>query len=110
MNTNNNSGRIGFGGILFIVFLVLKLTGNIDWRDVLARVRAEVGSRVRAVRLPRRSSRGGLQFDPTVRIDPTVIDGERWLAWGEANLSTVDFERMQRAVEADRASQRVATG
>lgn len=29
-NTASNSG-ISFGGLLFIVFLVLKLTGYIDW-------------------------------------------------------------------------------
>lgn len=29
-NTASNSG-IGFGGLLFIVFLVLKLTGYISW-------------------------------------------------------------------------------
>ena len=27
---NNNSG-IGVAGIVFIVFLILKMTGNIDW-------------------------------------------------------------------------------
>jgi membrane protein YdbS with pleckstrin-like domain len=29
--TNKSSGGIGLGGVLFIVFLVLKLTNNIDW-------------------------------------------------------------------------------
>jgi hypothetical protein len=28
---NSASGGIGIGMVLFIVFLVLKLTGNIDW-------------------------------------------------------------------------------
>lgn len=28
---NNNSGGIGFSGLLTIVFIVLKLTGYIDW-------------------------------------------------------------------------------
>lgn len=28
---NSSSSGIGLAGILFIVFLVLKLTGNIDW-------------------------------------------------------------------------------
>lgn len=27
----NSTEGIGLGGILFVVFLVLKLTGNIDW-------------------------------------------------------------------------------
>lgn len=27
----SSSGGIGLGGILFIVFLVLKLTGKVDW-------------------------------------------------------------------------------
>lgn len=27
----NSTEGLGLGGILFIVFLVLKLTGNIDW-------------------------------------------------------------------------------
>ena len=31
MANNNTSNGIGFGTILFLVFLVLKLTGNIDW-------------------------------------------------------------------------------
>ena len=29
-NTTSSNG-IGFGTVLFLVFLVLKLTGNIDW-------------------------------------------------------------------------------
>lgn len=28
---NSSSGGIGIGMVLFVVFLVLKLTGNIDW-------------------------------------------------------------------------------
>ena len=31
MATSNNQGGIGFLGILFIVFLILKLTNVIDW-------------------------------------------------------------------------------
>lgn len=31
MSDNNNSGGIGIAGATFIVFLVLKLTHNIDW-------------------------------------------------------------------------------
>ena len=31
MSNNSSSGGIGLGGVLFIVFLVLKLTGQIDW-------------------------------------------------------------------------------
>jgi hypothetical protein len=31
MADNNTSSGIGLGSILFIVFLVLKLTGTIDW-------------------------------------------------------------------------------
>lgn len=30
-NTSNASGGIGLGGAVFIVFLVLKLTGHIGW-------------------------------------------------------------------------------
>jgi hypothetical protein len=30
-NNSSSSSGIGFGGVLFIVFLVLKLTGNINW-------------------------------------------------------------------------------
>ena len=30
-NANASGGSIGLGGVLFIVFLVLKLTGHIDW-------------------------------------------------------------------------------
>ena len=30
-NNSNNSNGIGLGTILFIVFLILKLTGSIDW-------------------------------------------------------------------------------
>ena len=30
-DNNNTSGGIGIGMVLFIVFLILKLTGNIDW-------------------------------------------------------------------------------
>lgn len=30
-NNNSSSGGIGFAGLLFIVFLVLKLTNVIDW-------------------------------------------------------------------------------
>lgn len=30
-NSNHTSSGIGFTGVLFIVFLVLKLTNNIDW-------------------------------------------------------------------------------
>jgi hypothetical protein len=28
---NTSSGGLGFGSILFFIFLVLKLTGSIDW-------------------------------------------------------------------------------
>lgn len=31
MANNNTSNGIGFGTVLFLVFLVLKLTSNIDW-------------------------------------------------------------------------------
>ena len=31
MANENTSNGIGFGTVLFLVFLVLKLTGNIDW-------------------------------------------------------------------------------
>jgi hypothetical protein len=31
MSKNKSSGGLGILGTLFIVFLVLKLTGNIDW-------------------------------------------------------------------------------
>ena len=31
MEKNNNSGGISFSGALFLVFLILKLTDNIDW-------------------------------------------------------------------------------
>ena len=31
MATSNNQGGIGFLGVLFIVFLILKLTNVIDW-------------------------------------------------------------------------------
>jgi len=30
-DNNNTSGGLGLGAVLFIVFLILKLTGNIDW-------------------------------------------------------------------------------
>lgn len=30
-NSSSSSGGIGIFSVLFIVFLVLKLTGNIDW-------------------------------------------------------------------------------
>jgi hypothetical protein len=30
-NTNQSTGGIGLSGVLFIVFLVLKLTGTITW-------------------------------------------------------------------------------
>jgi hypothetical protein len=30
-NESSSSGGIGLGGVLFVVFLVLKLTHNIDW-------------------------------------------------------------------------------
>jgi len=30
-DSSSASGGVGFGGMLFIVFLVLKLTGNINW-------------------------------------------------------------------------------
>jgi hypothetical protein len=30
-NTNNNGGGMGLGTILFLIFLVLKLTNYIDW-------------------------------------------------------------------------------
>ena len=30
-NSNSSSGGIGFGGLLTIVFIVLKLLGKIDW-------------------------------------------------------------------------------
>ena len=31
MASKNSSSGIGLTGVLFVVFLVLKLTGNIDW-------------------------------------------------------------------------------
>lgn len=30
-NQSTNSGEIGFAGLLTIVFIILKLTDNIDW-------------------------------------------------------------------------------
>ena len=30
-DNNNTSGGLGLGSVLFIIFLILKLTGNIDW-------------------------------------------------------------------------------
>lgn len=30
-SSESSGGGIGLGGVLFIVFLILKLTGNIDW-------------------------------------------------------------------------------
>ncbi len=30
-SSNSGSGSIGLGGVLFVVFLVLKLAGVIDW-------------------------------------------------------------------------------
>lgn len=30
-NDNTTSGGIGLGGVLFVVFLILKLTNYIDW-------------------------------------------------------------------------------
>lgn len=30
-SSNSSEGGIGLGMILFLIFLVLKLTGNIDW-------------------------------------------------------------------------------
>jgi hypothetical protein len=31
MSNNVSSGGVSLGGVIFIVFLVLKLTGHIDW-------------------------------------------------------------------------------
>jgi hypothetical protein len=31
MANNNTSNGLGLGTVLFLVFLILKLTGNIDW-------------------------------------------------------------------------------
>jgi membrane protein YdbS with pleckstrin-like domain len=31
MNNNNSSRGIGFGTVLFLIFLVMKLTDTIDW-------------------------------------------------------------------------------
>jgi len=31
MQCSNSSSGIGFGTMLFLIFLILKLTGNIDW-------------------------------------------------------------------------------
>lgn len=31
MSNKASSNGIGLGGVLFVVFLVMKLTGNIDW-------------------------------------------------------------------------------
>lgn len=31
INMENKTQGIGLGGVLFVVFLVLKLTGHIDW-------------------------------------------------------------------------------
>jgi len=31
MSNNSNNNGVGLGSILFIVFLILKLTGSIDW-------------------------------------------------------------------------------
>lgn len=30
-NRSSSGGGLGLGGVLFVVFLVLKLTNNIDW-------------------------------------------------------------------------------
>ena len=30
-NNNNTSGGIGLGMVLFLIFMILKLTGNITW-------------------------------------------------------------------------------
>ena len=31
MANNNTSNGIGLGTVLFLIFMILKLTGNIDW-------------------------------------------------------------------------------
>ena len=31
MANENTSNGIGFGTVLFLIFMILKLTGNIDW-------------------------------------------------------------------------------
>ena len=31
MSSSNGGGGIGLGGVFLVVFVVLKLTGNIDW-------------------------------------------------------------------------------
>jgi hypothetical protein len=31
MSNNSNAGGLSLGGVLTVVFVVLKLTGNIDW-------------------------------------------------------------------------------
>lgn len=46
-------------------------------------------------------------FDSAVRVDPAAISDVEWLRWGKQNLTPAEFERRERAVEADRASQPV---
>ncbi len=43
-----------------------------------------------------------LRVDESIKLDPTLLDRDGWLAWGRANLTAEQFERCQRAVEADR--------
>lgn len=49
---------------------------------------------------------------PDLHIDPTIIDRDEWLAWGEQHLTSIEFDRMKTAIAADRASSRrsFATG
>lgn len=82
-------------------------------RDVAVRLAQRVASvawHARAVVRARRltaEAGGRLHVDPALRVDPSVIDDDEWLAWGKRNLSQLEYERRVRAVDADRAAQRV---
>ncbi len=58
----------------------------------------------------RGAARSSVQAEDRLDVDPTrrfVIDDAdttAWLEWGRENLDDVEFERLTRAIEADRAS------
>jgi hypothetical protein len=48
-----------------------------------------------------------VRVEPSIRVDPSVIDAADWLEWGKKNLTPLEYERRRHAVEVDRlANQR----
>lgn len=70
---------------------------------------SQLARRVRLLALVGRTASAPVfRVDESRHVDPDAIDRDAWLEWGRAHLTREEFDRRERAVEVDRAAQRVS--